>query len=366
MKKLIRSLLLLCIVGGLASCHNDLESMDPGNNRSHITKNKPILKTVKMGFGGDIISEIEEPLLRAEDGDTYAAINVFRTEKDVAGAKEEKYAYGLFKKKDGIEIDVLTGYNYRFEATILVEREDKVFMNNKSYTEPFLYWTDKDGATGASGYSSELVGKFKYTTTKNGEPLDDNKREYFRQLTSGTTNVDAGADLPARYAAVSYPRVKRFYGRLASFDPGIAQTVEIPMDYKCFGLKIEVVSLPSGYVTVKDVTRKGNNLEKTPKECLIFPKDLQLSKEGTSEWEGLYSMNNLIGESESFTLQFTWHKAVGVTETFTTDVTISAKTRKILRLNINGSPNYETKGNIVFIMDSETLSDDVQYTSHDF
>ncbi|MDE7351380.1 MAG: hypothetical protein K2N25_09945, partial [Muribaculaceae bacterium] len=298
MKKLFGSLLLLLLVGGLSSCRNDLEPQEPGNHRSHATKEKPMMKTIKMNFGGDFISETEEPLLRAEDGDTYTAINVFRTEKGVEGATEEKYAYGLFRKMDGIQIDVLTGFTYRFEATILIERDDKVFINNKSYAQPFQYTTDHDGSTGLLNYHSDNLGKFKYTTVNSitNTPVEDRRREYFTQLRYGTANVDAGDDLgQVRYADVSYPRVKRYYGTAGSFDPGLSQTVDITMAYKCFGLEIDVVNLPSGYVTVKDVTKSGSS-QKQPKHCLIFPTGLELSKEN-KVWEGLYSMNNLLGES---------------------------------------------------------------------
>ncbi|MDE6554216.1 MAG: hypothetical protein K2K98_14845 [Muribaculaceae bacterium] len=365
MKKLFGSLLLLLLVGGLSSCRNDLEPQKPGNHRSHTTKEKPIMKTIKMNFGGDFISESEEPLLRAEDGDTYTAINVFRTEKGVEGATEEKYAYGLFKKKEGIEINVVTGYTYRFEATILVEKVDKVFIINKSYAQPFQY---SDDQSGMSNYHSEDLDTFKYTTLDSNDAIVENrKREYFRQLNSGTAHVDVAGDLGSltQTARISYPRVKRYYGILDGFDPGVLQSVDIKMLYKSFGLKIEVVDLPSGFVTVQDVTRDGIKV-KDPTDRLIFSKGLQLDKDTKRDWEGLYSMNELTSQEETFTLEFTWHKGGDANETFTTPVTIKPNTKKILQLNINGSPNYQTKGNISFTMENESLTDDIQLENHEF
>lgn len=369
MKKLLGSLLLLLSIGCLSSCRNDLDSLETGNYRGHNTKEESVLKTIRMNFGGDLITETEEPLLRAEDGDTYTAINVFRTEKGVENATEEKYAYGLFKKKEGIDIKLWTGYTYRFEATILIEREDKVFLVNNSYAEPFEYSTDRGGLTGLCGYNLKDLNSFKYTTVNSltNESIEDRNREYFQQLSCGTANVDLNGDLgtQTRFAHVNYPRVKRYYGTLASFDPGLSQSVGINMSYKNFGLKIEVAHIPSGYLTVKDVTMDGIK-QKDPTERLIFNKDLILDKEPNSEWEGLYSLNNLLADSDTFTLEFTWHKGENVTEEFTTEVTVKPKTRKILRLNINGSPNYETKGNITFSMDNEDLTDEVQETKKDF
>ncbi len=117
---------------------------------------------------------------------------------------------------------------------------------------------------------------------------------------------------------------------------------------------------------MKNNSKKSNNVDTEPRECFVFPKGLQLSNQRTKEWEGLYSMNNLLAESETFTLRFTWHKGGDVTENFSTEVTVKPKTRKILRLNINGSPNYETKGNISFSMESEALTDEIQDATHDF
>lgn len=368
MKKILGYLMILLLIEGLSSCRNELEPLESGNHRGKKTIEKQIMKTISMNFGGDFISETDEPLIRAEDGETYAAINVFRTEKGVENASEEKYAYGLFKKKDGININVLTGFTYRFEATILTEFVDKVFVVNESYAQPFQYNYDQNATGSLLNYHSDYLGDFIYTTVNNNNTaIADNKREYFQQLTSGTANVDVAGDLGSQtqFARISYPRVKRFYGTLESFDPGVSQSVDIQMNYKSFGLKIDVVNLPSGYLTVKDVTRKGLSA-KDPTDCLIFSKDLQLDKDTKAEWECIYSLNNLLASSESFNLEFTWHKGGNVTETFTTEITVTPKTRKILRVNINGSPNYETKGNISFVMDTENLTDVVQETYKDF
>lgn len=138
MKKLLSSLLLLIIIGGITSCRHELDSADDGNKRNHSEKERPELKTLTMSFGGDFVSESDEPLYRAGDGETFVGINVYRTEKDNQQATEEKYAYGLFIGKDNIKIDVITGYTYRFEASILIERDDKLALNNRRYNEPFM------------------------------------------------------------------------------------------------------------------------------------------------------------------------------------------------------------------------------------
>lgn len=365
MKKLMGSLLMLLIIGGMSSCRSDLDPMEAGNYRSQKTEKNPVLKTIRMAFGGDCITESEEPLLRAEDGEQFSAINVFRTEKDKADAQEEKYAYGLFKGKGDITIDLLTGYNYRFEASILIEKEDKLFVNNKNHPQPFQVNTEQNATGSNKSYNADNLGKFQYTSLDYaGKFVEDRNREYFTQLKSGTAYIDTGTggDLPSRYGPAWYPRVKRYYGTVDTFDPGLYDTVEIWMAYKCFGLRFEVYNLPAGTLTVKDVTKLDAIRDKQPEQLLIFPKNLELSKEN-KEWEGVFSMNNLLGESETITLEFTWHKGGNTTEKFTAEVTVKPKTKKVLRLNVNGSTNYETKGNIIFTMDSEEMGNEVQELS---
>ncbi|MDE5585673.1 MAG: hypothetical protein K2I92_04925 [Muribaculaceae bacterium] len=364
MKKLLGGLMLGLVVAGMTSCSNVTDPLEDGNHRSHKLKNQPIKKTIRMAFGGDYVSESEEPLLRAEDGEKFTAVNVFRTEKDKEGAQEEKYAYGLFKNKDEVSIDVVTGFTYRFESSILIEKEDILYFNNNQYSLPFQYNSSGNPTGSNTSYHTDKLDKFQYTTTNSkGETIEDRNRNYFTQLQSGTTNIRT-SDLSAGNGRAWYPRVKRYYGTYSSFDPGLSETVDINMAYKCFGLKIVVVDLPGGHLTVKDITKDGIR-DKSEEQLLIIPKNLELALDKTKEWECVYSMNKLLSESETFNLEFTWHKGGNVTEKFTTEVTVKPKTKKVLRLNVNGNPNYETKGNIKFIMDSEDLVDDVQEVNKD-
>ncbi|MDE7347000.1 MAG: hypothetical protein K2N48_09730 [Muribaculaceae bacterium] len=362
MKNLFSSLMLLLILGGITSCRSESDPLEDGNHRSHGLKDPNIKKTVSMSFGGDFISESEEPLLRAEDGEKYTAVNVFRTEKNTADAKEEKYAYGLFQNKDEISIDVVTGFTYRFESSILIDREDKLWVNENNHAQPFQINSEHNLTGSSKSYHKNHLNEFQYASPEQ----EDAKREYMHQLKYGEAYVDVGQGISSRYAAYWYPRVKRFYGTAESFDPGLTDGVEISMEYKCFGLKFEVVGLPAGTsLTVEDITKKDGVREKEAKERLLIPKDLVLS-EDNKEWEGTFSMNNLLADSDKFDLKFTWHKGGNVTETFETEVTVKPKTRKVLRININGNPNYTTKGNITFNMENVDLMNEVQEANQTF
>lgn len=355
MKQLICGTLLMLLLGMASSCGNDLNPEEAGNNRSHKVKEKPVMKTIRMQFGGDYVSETEEPLLRAEDGDTFVGINVYRTEKEKDGAQEEKYAYGLFEGKEGISINVLTGYTYRFEASILIERGDKLILNNRNYYDPFrLHDSSSANFDNAWGFDPKNVGEFQYTY------LDTDKTQtpYLCQLKSGTAYISVGG----ANRAMRYPQVKRFYGTLDSFDPSLTQVVEIPMEYKSFGLKFILESIPAGTsVSVRDVSSNSNKYPDTdPEYFLQFPSDMKLSfnSEESKTWEGIYSLNNLSVPTREFKLRFTWDKGNGESEKFDHSFTVTAKKMKVLNLNIDGDVNETKSGNIIFTNMEDDLEEE--------
>lgn len=356
MKKLLNSLLLILVLSGMAACSSDLDSLDDGNHRIKREKNKPMIKTVRMSFGGDFISESEEPLMRGDEVEIYAGINVWRTEKK-EGAKEEKFAYGLFKKSSGIEIDLITGYKYRFEATILINDKDKLYYDNNGYLKPFEIDNDKDNA---SWPFTSKVDEFQYTYNINEENA---KRTYLHQLSQGTAYVTNDEFLT--HMPLSYPRVNRYYGTGSNFDPEEIQSIEIPMNYKCFGLKFEVLNLPSGYITIHDETKINGNKDKEDHEKLIFPSNFSMGLEDRdeknyfkNEWECTYSMNNLLTENETVKLKFIWHKGGSAESSFTANVTLKQGIRKIIKIDVSGSPNYSQNGNLTLKMLEDDLTDE--------
>lgn len=361
MKNLLNTLLLVLLLASFSACKSDLDSDIDGNHRSKKEKKEQILKTIRMSFGGDFISESEEPLLRAEDGETYTAINVWRTEKNNADALEEKYAFGLFKNQNDVSIDVVTGFEYRFEASIVVDRDDKIATINREYTAPFsLHTLSNPDFDNVWTFTYDLDDFIYSSYDEDNNPVSNRDRECFCELKRGYAYVNIGKEFNIDDKTYKYPRLKRYYGNLAIFDPEIDDAAEIPMAYKSFGLKVVVEDLPSGHLTIADVSEEATK----PEDKLTFPVGLTLAK--TNEWEGLYSMNKLLASSESFKLRFTWHKGGGVTETFTSDVTISPKTKKVLKVKITGTPNYETKGNVTFNMESDELTLDEEEVNHDF
>lgn len=372
MKKLIGCMATLLLFGGMSSCRNSLDPEEEGNYRSHRVKEKPVMKTFKLQFGGDYVSETEESLLRAEDGNIYVGLNVYRKPKDDEDTKEEMYAYGMFIGKDGLSISLLTGYTYRFEASILIDKEDRLELNGIRYNQPFmLHDATSTGFDNAWGYEVRDVQEsyrpdqvFKYSSE------DPQKSTWFLcQLKSGTAYVSCGGDLvgvtgatiPA--AAMRHPRVKRFYGALDAFDPALLSTIEIPMEYKSFGLKFILESIPEGTsVSVADrTTYTGKTPSNDPDYYLLFPKGLSLNLDSdeSATWEGIYSLNNLNTSTKEFTLRFWWDKGNGEPrETFDHTFTVTAKKKKVLKLNIDGDVNETKSGNIIFTQMDDALEEE--------
>ncbi len=366
MKNLMNSLLLILMLASMSACGSDYDALQDGNHRGKQEKNKPMVKTVRMSFGGDFISESEEPLQRAEDKkNTFVGINVTRIKKgnDIesnnTNIKKEPFAYGLYDRLSNISIDLVTGYYYFFEASILIEDQDKLWDQDASiYMQPF-------DNTNGEGFSISNMNKFDYTYLK-----DDLHKFSFKKLDSGNAYVDSKNALSSRYGQIKYPRVKRYYGKLDLFDPALISDVEILMDYKSFGIKFQVEKMPNNTkLTVSDGT---NIAYKTPvdnpEEYIWFPNDLSLdmSTENSKTWEGIYSLNNFGKNSHDFTLKFCWDKGSGTKEYFSHKITVEAKKKKILKINIEGEVNQPTSGNIKFINVDETLTDDpdeINYTS---
>lgn len=365
MKRLICGMLtvVMCVI---TSCRNEYDPLDDGNYRIHSEKEKPVMKTVKMSFGGDFITESEEPLLRAEELHTYKAVNVYWTE-DKEGASEEIYAYGLFVDTDEVKINLFTGYKYRFEATVLIDDRDIIQKLNGYYSYPFRknqVGTDADEDF-APGDSDININKFHYAED---EKATKKTCYRFSDLTSGEAYVDIAGDRvgSTKPNRMRYPRVKRYYGEVENFDlSNDGTTVNIEMNYKSFGLKIVINKLPFGTLSVEDVTY---DVSTEWQRNLLFPKDLIFNAPSVGEgeevvpeaYQGLFSMHSMTADKATFTLKFTWNKGEGVeAKTFTRSVEVHPKMNRILNVDVTGTENTKGSGNIVFNnIQDETLNDE--------
>lgn len=364
----IKSLLSACLIfaTGLASCGNDDTDQFDNHHRTFGEYPGKVYR-VALSLAGDCVDDRDEPLSKAVVAKSYVGINVVRVKKGESSPKAEKYAYGLFIDQPEIEINLAAGYLYSFEVTSLTDRTDALAQEKKqTWLAPFF---TGQYDTGLNGFD-KATGDFQYTYAYYSDPAAQ-KPVYFTRLSWGDAYVNApdpaeGVFPPTSFA---YPRVKRFYGKFDKFDPTLSNEVHVPMAYKCFGLRIEVADIPSGtFLTVEDGTESNLVSKKEPTDYLQFPKSLVLypKDEGVSQFEDIYSLHDLESDTDQFRLIFTWHKPDGLNERFAKTIDVSAKTRKILKVNITGDAYTMTKGNIILDYEDEDMADDpndVNYNS---
>ena len=282
MKQTVSSLLLILMLCGVSSCKNELDPLEDGNHRILTKEEKPMLKTIRLSFGGDCVSESEEPLMRADDSSTFTAINVFRTSTTVTNAERERYAYGLFKSLDipeSLNIELVTGYKYDFEATILVEGLDKVQLSS-GYGNPFVIATK--GVTNEKSfgnYPENSIDRliYSYNQSSNEVANKEENRYFFRMLNSGFALVNTQGDYESK-ACCRNPRVKRYYGKSTGFElsSSSSENVLLNMEYKCFGLQINITGMTGGTLTVEDNSNHSSKDLYKPQmylDKLIFQKN---------------------------------------------------------------------------------------------
>lgn len=163
--------------------------------------------TVSLGFGGEI--EVGyEPMRSAENNDLYG-INVYSAPANVEGTPSwSNYAYGLFDDPSNIKIDLLVGYQYKFEATMIKDGKEKVFYNNGGYTYPFYV---------------------------NGPVAISTNFNYGLSLMTGIGNGFTRLKNP--YDAYNRPNTERYYGELEGYIPSNNGKATIDMGRTSHGVK---------------------------------------------------------------------------------------------------------------------------------
>ena len=166
--------------------------------------------TVSLGFSGEI--EVGyEPLRSAENNDLYG-IQVYSAPADAEGKISwTNYAYGLFDDPTNIKIDLLAGYQYKFEATMVKDGKEKITHGDSGYDAPFYNYTD--------GWQREtpISTTFNYSVTYMG-------------LNRGYANLIG-------YGFYDRPIVERYFGELEGYIPSLNGRATIDMGRTSYGIK---------------------------------------------------------------------------------------------------------------------------------
>ena len=171
--------------------------------------------TVSLGFSGEI--EVGyEPLRSAENNDLYG-IQVYTAPADAEGnISWTNYAYGLFDDPTNIKIDLLGGYQYKFEATMVKDGKEKIYHYNYSYDDPFC----SNIPTGTNSFTSKstpISTSFNYGAT-------------YMRLGYGRTSL-------AGYGSEDRPNAERYYGELEGYTPSYNGRATIDMGRISYGIK---------------------------------------------------------------------------------------------------------------------------------
>ncbi len=195
---------LLCV--GLVSCNEQSEE-NQGNSEGY---------TVKLGLAGEMVDVSYTPLTTRSTTDNLYGINVYSApNKEDENVTWTRYAYGLFDDPEDISINLLKGYKYKFEATIVTDGKNRV-EGESAYRAPFTHTTN------SLSTSTSVSTVFDYT----GSIFD---------------GLRAGKTFLKNDAIYDRPNLERFYGVLVDFVPDQeGATASIDMKRASFGAKFIV------------------------------------------------------------------------------------------------------------------------------
>ena len=222
MKKLI--FMALAIVAFFACDSEDIpENINTDNGKEYI---------VNLGFSGEITIE-QTPLTKSEGKDIYG-IQVYSRHKDETEYKP--YAYGLFNDVSDMSIKLLGGYEYKFEATMIVEGEDVIFHDEKGYHHPFYI--------------------------KLGEQIQMNNKFVFSS-DAFIMGISIGQSTMFDLITYNRPILERYYGLLSDFDPEVNSVADIEMGRVYFGVKFSAEGFKEGDIFI-DVAGSPESLIDCP------------------------------------------------------------------------------------------------------
>lgn len=141
MKKLLLILISLIAI----SCNRQEDPLNQDNL-------SPKEYTVSIGFGGELSSE-NFPMSKSSDSDLYG-IQVYSKSSEESGF--QYYAYGLFDNINNLSINLIDGYKYKIECSVVINGKNVIESERDNiYRAPFI---------GAYGFGRKLDNTFHVLT----------------------------------------------------------------------------------------------------------------------------------------------------------------------------------------------------------
>lgn len=290
--------------------------------------------TVNLGMGGDILEVIETPLTRAgETADLYGIQVYSAPNKELPEGERvtwTRYAYGVFGSDENISINLLKGKKYKFEATMIVDGQNKV----KKYSAGFSYPFYVSGTNGNFGAIGEL---FNYQHA-----------DYLGELGSGYTYLKDGK-------SYSHPNVERFYGELEDFVPGKNNDKAL--------IKMKRTSFGAKFIAKGKLATEGQleiQMTSAPKMMIdLSTNDKKVDDIFTfSNVKKAYQDND---HTETIAVTINWHRADGtVFPLGTHDITFKRNKMSTVQVKIE---TENAEGELGLEIDDNDMSDDDDVTN---
>lgn len=328
----MKKLFLFALMAFVVSCNHD------GADKPQ-TPDKPIdqpeMVTISFAMKGDVtIEEDPLPLSRAagvetESKDLYKIICYYDKERD--GKIDDGYGYGVFDNINDMTISLLTGYKYRFFCTLIKGGKDKIYyrewQNTKEYFLPF----SDDG--------DYLENQFKLGYSY----LDS----YLYDLRSGISTIEKYDN------EIYYPETDRYYGEINNYSPKEGGIVNIELKRCVFGVKFVVTGITDGTFLfgVNDAEdRQYSGIDRDQNNSYSYRESVELFrawdfdiKADTTFKANIYTYRRVFecwrdamtdkDYSENFTLNMTWKRGNGVTQTLD-PITLTFKRNILTTVNI--------------------------------
>ena len=266
-------LVVLTLLGSVlfSSCE---EVQEPNVNPEYVT--------VSLGFGGELDLQYE-PLTKVSTDDLYG-IDVYSVpENENVSTKTTFYMGGLFDDPSAISIELMKGYKYNFEATIIKDGKNRI-CTIKGVDSEISYW-DPFNCTLKNEFTFYCANAFNSYITP------------------------AGSD-----GIYTHANVERYVGALDLFSPSEDNsTAKLSMLRANFGAKFVV----EGNQANNGILRI--NLGGAPKmEINLSKGEREISDMFTFEGTSNIVDKNGIDYSETISLQLMWDKEDGSTSTLGT------------------------------------------------
>ena len=344
MKKLFLFALLAFAIG----CSKDAGTNEPQTPDQ--PSEQPEMVTVSFAVKEDVTIE-EDPLPKSravgeetESTDLYG-INIYY-DKDKDGEINDVYGYGLFDNVADMTVSLLTGYKYKFVCSLVKDGKNKIIKGKASNNISNSYHESSYEGYGAPFWKSTQVFRedsyfYSYYYDYYYAPtILENKFVLGTDFHLTGLGQGWGHEKGCRrincYSNnfTHYFSVDRYYGETTDYIPQEGGVVNITMKRCVFGVKFVITGVTDGTfnfsirnkknIEIKQISESGITSD-TTYEGKIFTYDNVYDC-----WQKAMEGQDV---SEDFTLDMTWKRGNGVTQTLE-PLTVTFKRNILTTVNI--------------------------------